>query len=112
MSRSPIWELESGVRRGESYGLLDRECGWIGDRLSPRFYAHGLSGGETAQGHRYPRVWFQIRWCNERIANPGEMACVDGTSDRRAERCGGDRLCSLVLSLVPYVAVHHAADGA
>ena len=41
-------ELE---RRGDSHGFLDSECGWMGDRLSLRFYAHGLSGGETAQGH-------------------------------------------------------------
>jgi hypothetical protein len=38
-------------RRGESHGFLDSECSWDGDRLSVRFYAHGLSGGETAQGH-------------------------------------------------------------
>jgi hypothetical protein len=38
-------------RRGESHGFLDSECIWDGDRLSVRFYAHGLSGGETAQGH-------------------------------------------------------------
>lgn len=38
------------VLLGESHGFLDRECGWIGDRLYLQFYAHGLSGGETAQG--------------------------------------------------------------
>src|SRR3546814_20076263 len=99
MSRSPIWELESGVRRGEAHGFLDSECGWIGDRLSPRFYAHGLSGGETAQGHRYPRAWLQIRRGNERIAHPGDMACVGGAPGRRAERVGGARLGPLVFSL-------------
>src|ERR1700722_13763078 len=86
-------------RRGEVHGFLDSECGWIGDRLSLRFYAHGLSGGETAQGHRYPGAWLQIHWGNERTANPGEVACAGGAAGRRAERGGGDRLCPLVLSL-------------
>ena len=36
------------------------------------------------------------------------MACVGGTLGRCAERCGGDRLCPLVLSLALYIAVRHA----
>ena len=35
-------------RRGESYGFLDSESDWIGNRLSLRFYAHRLSGREAA----------------------------------------------------------------
>jgi hypothetical protein len=38
-------------RQGASHGFLDSERGWIGDRLSLRLYAHGLSGGKAAQGH-------------------------------------------------------------
>src|SRR5437762_3649810 len=40
------------------------------------------------------------------------MACVGGAPGGCAERCGGDRLCPLVLSLVLYMAVRHATDGA
>ena len=40
------------------------------------------------------------------------MACVGGAPGRCAERCGGDRLCPLVLSLVLYIAIRHATDGA
>jgi hypothetical protein len=38
--------------------------------------------------------------------------CVGGVPGRCAERCGGDCLCSLVLSLVLYIAVRHATDSA
>jgi hypothetical protein len=40
-----------------------------------------------------------------------EMACVGRAPNRCAERCGGDRLCPLVLYLVLYIAVRHATDS-
>src|SRR5450631_3664047 len=42
------WFRETG---NKTHGFLDNGRGWIGDRLSFRFYAHGLSGGKTPQGH-------------------------------------------------------------
>src|SRR3989442_5287798 len=57
---APKWRLPLNLgRRGEPHGFLDSECRWIGDRLSVWFHAHGLSGGEAAQGHRYPGTWLQ-----------------------------------------------------
>src|ERR1019366_6659914 len=48
--RRPNDDCPKLERRGDSHGSLDSECGWIGDRLSLRFYAQGYLAGKLLKG--------------------------------------------------------------